>query len=187
MALDRNADDPRPFVEAASSTHPTLVDVEHRVADLYRIINVPTSVWIDETGRIVRPNDAIFGNDSFVEFHGIESVPRLDAIRRWVRDGTLPLDDDGVRRFQTVPTPEEQLARAEFALAWYLHQQGSTEAAERHFVRAGELAPLDFTIRRGSMPIRGLDPMGADFAHLYAEWVQAGMPYYGSIPVEKAP
>lgn len=187
MALDRNADDPRPFIEAANPEHPTLVDTEHRVADLYGIINVPTSVWIDERGRIVRPKDAIFGNDNFVEFHGIQSGPRLEAIRRWARDGTLPLDDDGVRRYQTLPSPEGQLARAEFGLAWHLHKAGHTEAAERHFVRAGELAPLDFTVRRGSMPIRGLDPMGADFADLYTEWVQAGMPYYGSIPIEKTP
>ena len=56
VALDRTADDARPWIEAAGSTHPALVDVEHRVADLYRIINVPTAVWIDEHGRIARPN-----------------------------------------------------------------------------------------------------------------------------------
>jgi len=182
VALDKSPEDPRPFIEAAGARHPSLIDTEHRVADLYGMINVPTAVWIDERGRIVRPNDALFGNDDLVQFHGIESGPRLDAIRRWVKDGVLPLDDDGVRRFQVPPTAEQQLARAEFALAWYLHQRGDAAAAERHFVRAGELAPLDLTIRRGSMPIRGLDPMGPDFADLYAEWVQAGMPYYGAIP-----
>ena len=63
-------------------------------------------------------------------------------------------------------------------LAYRCEQCGHEGAAEAHFVRAGELAPHDFTIRRGSMPIRGMDPMGADFAPLYAEWVQAGRPYY---------
>ncbi len=58
--------------------------------------------------------------------------------------------------------------------------------AERHFVRAGELAPHDFTIRRGSMPIRGMDPMGPDFAALYMEWINAGRPYYRPIPTAKA-
>jgi hypothetical protein len=55
---------------------------------------------------------------------------------------------------------------------------GRTEAAERHFVRAGELAPHDWTIRRGSMPIRGLDPMGEALMPLWNEWVAAGLPYY---------
>jgi len=159
-------------------THPSLVDVDHVVADLYRIINVPTSVWIDERGRIVRPNDAAFGNDTFVAMHGIESGPHIAALRDWVIEGRLPYDEAGIRQRQMLPTPAEQLARTEFTLAWHLHQQGRREAAERHFVRAGELAPHDFTIRRGSMPIRGLDPMGPDFADMYMEWKNAGMPYY---------
>jgi hypothetical protein len=50
--------------------------------------------------------------------------------------------------------------------------------AERHFARADALAPHDFTIRRGSKPIRGKDPMGADFADMFTEWMAAGQPYY---------
>ena len=179
MALDRSADDARPYLEAAGATHTALIDTEHRVADLYGIINVPTGIWIDQHGRIARPNDAIFGSDTFVELHGRPSAPHLDALRAWVRDDLPPFtDDEAVRSHQALPTPEEQLARAEFALAWHLHRAGRVEAAERHFVRAGELAPHDFTIRRGSMPIRGQDPMGADFAPLFQEWMEAGMPYY---------
>jgi hypothetical protein len=165
-------------VEAAGVTHPSLVDTDHVVADLYRIINVPTSVWVDERGRIVRPNDAAFGSDTFVAMHGIESGPHLAALRDWVIEGRLPYDDAAVRARQILPTPDEQLARTEFTLAWHLHRAGRREAAERHFVRAGELAPHDFTIRRGSMPIRGLDPMGPDFADMYTEWAKAGMSYY---------
>ena len=178
VALDRSADDARPFLEAARATHPSLIDPEHRVADLYRIINVPTVVWIDERGRIVRPNDVAFGNDDFIALHGVPSAPHHDALRAWVTTGRLPFEDHEVRERQVLPTAEDQLARAEFALAWHLHRTGHPEAAEPHFVRAGELAPFDFTIRRGSMPIRGLDPMGPDFADLYSEWVNAGRPYY---------
>ena len=144
------------------------------------------AVWIDERGRIARPQDPIFGNDNFVSFTGIESAPHLDALRRWVKDGTPALDESDARRLQQLPTREDQLARAEFALAWHLHQTGRVEAAERHFVRAGELAPYDWTIHRGSMPIRGQDPMGAAFADLYKEWVAAGRPFYAALPVKTA-
>jgi hypothetical protein len=78
-------------------------------------------------------------------------------------------------------TPKEQEARAEFALAWWLHQRGATEAAARHFERAGELSPFDWTIRRGSLPIRGLNPMGEPFFELYREWEAAGKPGYESL------
>jgi len=179
VALDRNADDVRPFAEAAAATYPILVDSEHVVADLYRIINVPTGLWIDERGRIVRPNDAVFGNDTFAHMTGVTSGPHLDALRAWVKTGALPFGSDAdVRARQVLPTADEQRARAEYTLAWFLHRQGRTEAAERHFLRAGELAPHDWTIRRGSMPIRGLDPMGEALMPLWSEWVAAGLPYY---------
>ena len=179
VALDRSAEDVRPFAEAAGATYPILVDSEHVVADLYRIINVPTGLWIDERGRIVRPNDAVFGNDTFAHMTGVTSGPHLDALRAWVRSGALPFGSDAdVRARQVLPTADEQQARAEYTLAWFLHRQGRTEAAERHFLRAGELAPHDWTIRRGSMPIRGLDPMGEALMPLWNEWVAAGLPYY---------
>ena len=182
VALDKSAEDARPFIEAAAPQHPSLIDSEHVVADLYRIINVPTVVWIDEHGRIVRPNDVVFGSETLKELTGIDSQPHMDALRAWVKENKLPLGDRKVREYQVLPTAEEQLARTEFTLAWYLQRHEKAVAAERHFVRAGELAPHDFTIRRGSMPIRGLDPMGPAFAELYGEWVQAGRPYYKPIP-----
>jgi len=158
-----------------------VVDTEHVVADLYGMINVPTVVWIDEAGRIVRPNSADFGSDLFKAFHGKESAPFLAAVRAWVREGRLPFAEDEVRARVLRPTPAEQAARAEFALAWWLHRRGDAEAAERHFRRAGELSPHDWTIRRGSMPIRGLNPMGEPFFALYREWEAAGKPDYESL------
>ena len=186
VALDKSPEDARPYIEKASPEHPSLIDSEHRLADLYGIINVPTVVWIDEAGRIVRPNDIAYGSDLFKQFTGLESKPHLDALRAWVRDGVLPFDAEGARARLMLPTSAEQEARAEFSLAWHLHQAGRTEAAERHFLRAGELSPNDWTIRRGSMPIRGLDPMGAPLVELYQEWEAAGKPYYPPRPAEES-
>jgi len=179
VALDQCADDPRPFIEAAAPEHPSLIDTEHRLADLYGIINVPTAIWIDEAGTIVRPNDVAFGSEVFRELTGFDSVAYLDAVREWVREGTLPFDRRGVRERQMLPSADEQLARAEFGLAWHLHKSGKPDAALRHFERGGELSPDDFTIRRGSMPIRGIDPMASpEFLELYQEWTARGRPYY---------
>ena len=186
VALDKSANDARPYIEAAAPTHPSLIDSEHVVADLYRFINVPTVVWIDEQGRIVRPNDVAFGNEAAKDITGIDSAPHFAALRAWVKENRTPLNSDAIRDLQVLPTAEEQLARTEFSLGWHLHQRGKVAAAERHFVRAGELAPHDFTIRRGSMPIRGMDPMGPDFAALYMEWINAGRPYYRPIPLRQS-
>jgi len=202
VALDRSAEDARPWIEAAKPTHPSLIDVEHRVADLYNMVNVPTAVWIDERGRIVRPNDVAFGTDTFRHITGIEAARHLGALRAWVRgeaqpkasraDMEIPRAERGgeapvmaareVRALQPVPSQADQQARAEFGLGRWLAERGRGEAAERHFVRAGELAPHDFTIRRGTMPIRGIDPMGPAFRAMLEEWVGAGKSYYRPLP-----
>jgi hypothetical protein len=184
VALDKSPEDARPYIERARPTHPSLIDTQHVLADLYAIINVPTMVWIDEAGRIVRPNDAQFGTDTFTQFHGKRSAPFLAAVRAWVADERGALAPEQVRAQQLLPTAEQQQARAEFTLAWHLHQAGRIAAAERHFERAGKLSPHDWTIRRGSMPIRGKNPMGPEFFELYKEWQAAGSPGYPTRPLD---
>jgi hypothetical protein len=183
VALDR-CDDVRPFIEAAKPTHPSLVDEKHSVADLYHFVNVPSIVWIDESGKICRPVDNQFGTDTFSQFTGKRSGPYLEMIREWVREGKHTLDADEARKLQPAPSAASQLARAERALAWHLHQGGREEAAKRHFARAGELAPTDWNIRRGTMPILGEDPFGPEFFKL-AEGGRAELPMEAVTPTRE--
>lgn len=187
VALDCTADDARPWIEAARPTHPSLVDPRHLLADLYNVVNVPTVFWIDERGRIVRPNDVAFGSDTFKHLTGLSSALHLDALRAWVRGEAAALSAEEVRRHQPLPTEADQQARAEFGLGQWLWTQGRTAAAERHFVRAGELAPHDFTIRRGTMPMRGIDSMGPQFREMRQAWAAAGQPYYRPLPDTRGP
>ena len=174
VALDRCTDDPRPFIEASGATHPSLIDTEHRLAELYNITNVPTMLWIDEQGRISRPHDSQFGTDTFAAVTHKRSEPYLEMVRQWVRTGEGALDPEAASSHQPVVSEASQQARAERALAWHLHQRGAEDAARKHFERAGELAPLDWTIRRGSMPIIGENPFGEGFFELAAQ----GKPEY---------
>jgi hypothetical protein len=184
VALDQCAADARPYIEKASPGHPSLIDTEHVLAHRYAMINVPTVVWIDEEGRIVRPSTAEYGSDIFLQFHGRESGPFLDAVRAWVRDGSIHRDE-AVPAAMPPPTEDEERARAEWALAWFLHRRGKVEAAAPHFDRAAELSPDDWTIRRGSMPIRGQNPMGPEFFELFEEWESRGKPSYASLAAKR--
>jgi hypothetical protein len=182
VAIEASAEDARPWIEAAKPAHPSLVDTRHALADLYNIVNVPTILWIDELGRIVRPNDVAFGTDTFKPITGLEAARHLAALRAWVRGEAPAMPEARVRALQTLPTDGDQQARAEFGLGEWLFSRGRTDAAARHFVRAGELAPHDFTIRRGTMPMRGIDPMGPQFREMLQAWVGGGQPYYRPLP-----
>jgi tetratricopeptide (TPR) repeat protein len=175
VAFERDVADALEWLDAANPTHPALIDTTWLLADLYNIEQVPTVVWIDESGRIVRPNDAAFGDNTFIEFTGIDANIHQGHLRRWVREG-VHFDAAKVREHQQLPTDDDQLARAHFGLARYLWERGDRERAEPHFERAGELAPAHFTIRRGSMRMRDKDPMGQEFLDMMFEWTGQGKP-----------
>jgi hypothetical protein len=178
VALDATPEEARPWIDAARPSHPSLVDPWHVVPDLYNVVNVPTAVWIDERGRLARPADVAFGTDTFRHITGIAAERHLAALRDWVSGGTRPLADDRLRALVAVPSRSDQQARTEFAIGRWLWERGRQEAASRHFDRAGALAPHDFTIRRGTMPMLGQDPMGPAFRRMLAAWKDSGRSYY---------
>jgi hypothetical protein len=179
VAVDEDADAVRPFAEGIEV--PVLLDRDRVFAERYGLTNVPAVVWIDEDGTLVRPPDVAFGSELYTEFHGIDSTDHRDALRAWVQHGTVPTDAAGDDRDWT-PSDEEQLAHLHYRLALHLRRLGPAheDAAVRHFDAAVALAPLDFTVRRAQLPLRGRDPfLGEEFLELFAEWEAAGRPYHG--------
>jgi hypothetical protein len=177
VALDDSPVEVRPWAEGI--TFPVLIDPNHLLTELYAISNVPTVIWIDEHDRIVRPNGVAFGTDQFKEFTGVESGPHLDALRRWVRTGELPITAEAARLAVADLTDDEVAARLHFRIAVEARRQGRADVAGRHFEAASALAPDDFTIRRAAMPLTGGDPFGPEFMALYGTWLEAGSPYHG--------
>jgi peroxiredoxin len=182
VAIDESPDDVRPWTDAVT-TMPVLIDPQHVLTEVYAISNVPAVVWIDEDDRIVRPNGVAFSNDMFKEFTGAESGPHLDAVRAWVRDGTTTMSEDDARAAVPDLSDDEVLARLHFRVGVELRRRGDDAGARRHLERAGELAPMDFTVRRAAMPLLGGDPFGPEFMELFAEWQAAGSPFHGLPPM----
>ena len=174
VAIDENTEAVTEL--AAGSTYPVLMDKDHLLTELFAISNVPSVIWIDESGSIVRPAAAEFGTDTFTEITGISREAHMQQVRDWVREETLP---DDASYSVTDLSEEEVQARLHFRLAVFLQREGRNIDAERHFDLAAELAPLDFTIVRASMPLRGGDPFGEEFFKLYQKFLDAGSPYHG--------
>lgn len=159
-------------------TYPVLIDRDFVVAERYGIVNVPATVWIDESGKVVRPADRAMGDDRFRAFTNVDSSVHHDRLRAWARTGVRDLDDAGVREYQLPPSTELQLARLHRRIALVLTGHGDDAGAADHLAEAERLAPHDWTIRRGNMPLTGRDPFGQEFFDFSAEWDAAGRPGY---------
>ena len=170
VALDDDPEAVRPWTQDGLAT---AVDTEHRLSDLFGVVQVPSTVWLDEQGTVVKPPTIAPGDDRWADWTKVDSGRHHEALRDWVRTGVVPAVD--VTAEDDVPL---RTARVERRLAAWLHRNGYDDAAERHFAAAVDLAPLDFSIRRASMPLRGQDPFGTEFFELWEEWEAAGRPGY---------
>ena len=180
VSLDRDPEDARPWIEGLS--HPSLIDAEGSVAELYNIINVPTVVWVDEAGRIARPQDSMTATDTFLEMNGLSSDDAKHALRRWVLDGESGLTAQAVREHLRIPAEEERRARLHARLAAWLFRRGRTAPAQRHARKAAELAPHDVAVRRSLMPLSGVDPFGDEYFRLRDELEAQGIAIYRPLP-----
>lgn len=178
VALDDDPEAARPWIEAADPSFPVAVDTGFVTAEKYGITNVPSVVWVDEDDRIVKPPSIAPGDDQFREWTGIDADVHHDALRRWVREGTLP---DSAAATTKPRTDDEQRALAERRVAHWLFENDHTEAALAHLDAARTLAPWDWTIRRGGLALEGEDTfLGDRFLAFWQEWEDAGRPGYAS-------
>lgn len=156
------------------------------MADRYNIDNVPTALWIDENRTIVRPNDVVFGTNTFKFLTGIDSAEHIDALKSWVRGESEAesylVDEQHRDELQSLPSENRMRARAEYHLAQWLYEQGQTDAARDHYERACDLAPDDVAINRGSMRMRGGNPMGWSYLKMVIKRFWKGLSYYNPLP-----
>jgi AhpC/TSA family len=194
VAMDAGgAHDVRQWIEAAKPTHPSLIDTRHLVAELYGWVNVPSNAWIDEEGRIVRPNDPGFAGEFFrnmmdadfdfkammKEYAGMRDR-YLDAVRDWAANGPASrwvLTPEQVGARVAGPNPEHARAAAYFRLGALLHEQGRAEAAQAAFAQAKKLRPESWNFKRQAWHLE--EPGKSGGPEFWAEVKALGdRPYY---------
>ena len=165
VAMDNEVDAARPWIAEAKPTYPVLIDRYHRLADLYNMVNVPQAVWIDETGRIVRPAENAGAYEGFraLDFKTMtmpENVTAtmkkarptyVAAIRDWAENGA-----DNVHVFSHdaardhCQTPDDRIAEAHvlFRLGLYLREAGDQADGAALLAKASALHPESWTIWR---------------------------------------
>ena len=166
-----------PWIKAAKPTYPCLIDRRHIVAELYDMVNVPTAVWIDERGKIVRPSEPAGVTDAFRKMNRTNfSIPTdamaelqakrkayQDAIRDWVANGSkssFALSEAEVLRRMHTPDDSQVRAAANFRLGEYLFEKGHAEAAQEIFRGSQAAAAGELELQAAGMGARGSDEGG---------------------------
>lgn len=165
VAMDSRPGDPVPWIEAAKPTYPALIDRDHRLAELYGIVNVPQAVWIDEMGRIVRPAEPAGAYEGFRKMNrttrempeeaaGLTARAKttyLEAIRDWVRNGTRSphaFTADQARAHVPALSDDAVAAQALFRLGQALIRRGDVDEGNRRIRDASRLHPDSWCIWR---------------------------------------
>jgi hypothetical protein len=197
VALDTGgAERAEPWIDAARPEHPSLIDAAHRLDELLGISNVPTGVWIDEEGVLVRPPEPAFpgriGFRDFIAQHGIPAdAPPLmletlaeaakirteperyaAALRDWAANGAasrFALEPHEVVE-RSRPRPREASeAAAHFELGQHLHRSGAHEDARGHFRAAHRLDPDNWTYKRQAWSLE--DELQGPTEHYDSDWL----------------
>jgi hypothetical protein len=150
----------RPFVEAAASTHPSLIDQTHYMDARFGVTNIPQVIWINEDSTIVRPPEPASPmpiGDAALQM--VQLVGRMKErehyvamVKDWVENGSesrYALSPDQVIARSQARSPALSQAAAHFELAQHLwRQDGVSDRVIAHFNAAHELHPDNITYKR---------------------------------------
>ena len=139
------------FYDAANATFTTLNDVRHEVSSLYGMVNVPTAVWIDEQGNVVRQNEGAYSRQFSLGGMTIGTDEFTPALRDWVEHGEnsiYALKPEQVAAKLKPRTADQALADASFRLGVYFHEQGNELLANKYWEKSQKLNPDSWNYHR---------------------------------------
>jgi hypothetical protein len=180
-----------PIFDAAAPTYVQVIDENHYVSSLFNFVNVPSAVWIDEEGRIVRIDEGTYSQihefgegDQKITFGNDVYAP---ALKDWVKNGAA---SKHVQPAETVRShirqhSEDQLrADAAFNLGNLFRRHGQEEKAERYWAMAEALNPDSVNFFRQNLTLTAEGSAGATFQQRIGEYMTQGKPWYRELDIE---
>lgn len=171
VALDVEPAHTHRWIDAATPTHPSLIDTMHVTGDLFGFTNIPMAVWIDETGTIVRPAESASIERSPLRdmeipeglperldltFRVVKAIPDVSAEYRaavidWAHRGSESPYALGAEEVVALSQPRgdhEARATACFELGEHLRRTVGADAAVPWWREAHRLYPANWTYKR---------------------------------------
>ena len=174
-----------PIFDAANPTYVQVIDQDHIISSAFDFVNVPSAVWIDEEGRIVRIDEGtysqihefgagdekiVFGNDVYAA-----------ALKDWVKKGAA---SKHVQARTTVAghmrnhSFEQLKADAAFRLGNFFRSHGHNDKADAYWEMARSLNPDSINFIRQHLTLTEEGSAGETFRELAASYAREGKDYY---------
>lgn len=140
-----------PIFDRAKVSYTAIVDVNHTISSLFNFVNVPSAVWINEEGRVVRIDEGAYTRSAVVMGNTIGHDGYVPALRDWVANGdesTYIMSPDEVVSNIRPRVSDEELAEPTFKLANYFFFEGNMESANAYWDKAQALSPDSWNFHR---------------------------------------
>lgn len=171
--------------DAANPTYVQVVDQDHIISSAFHFVNVPSSVWIDERGRMVRIDEGTYSQTH--EFgQGSEKITfgndaYAPALKDWVQKGAksrFVQPKETVAGHIRAHGMDEQRADAAFRLGNLFRAHGYKEKAEHYWDMARALHPESINFIRQHLTLTEEGSAGETFRALAANYAEEGKEYY---------
>ena len=175
----------RPFVEAAASTHPSLIDQTHYMDARFGVTNIPQAMWLDENGMIVRPPESAspmpIGDAAVRIVELVEDMDKrqayTDMVADWVEHGSnsrYALTPQEVTARSLTRSADTSKAAAHFELAQHLcGREGLSDEVIWHLNASYELQPNNITYKRQAYSALAVSRSGGTDADGWTRFRQA--------------
>ena len=174
-----------PIFDAANPTFVQVVDQDHVISSAFNFVNVPSSAWIDEDGRIVRIDVGTYSQlhefgegDSKISFGNDVYTP---ALKDWVANGSASRH---VQNAETVAgnvrshSFDQEQADAAFQLGNLFRAHGDAEKADHYWAKARQLNPDSVNFIRQNLTLTEEGSAGETFQKMMGEYIAQGKDYY---------
>lgn len=180
-----------PIFDAANPTYVQVIDTDHVISSAFNFVNVPSSAWIDEEGRIVRIDEGTYSKihqfgegDESITFGNDVYTP---ALKDWVANGAR---SKHVQSAATVTanirafSAEQFKADAAFRLGNLFRAHGENDKADQYWELARTLNPDSVNFFRQNLTLTEEGSAGEQFMTFMGEYVAQGKDYYRPLDIE---
>jgi hypothetical protein len=135
----------------AKVTYTAIIDEDHTISTLFNLVNVPSGVWIDEQGKIMRIDEGNYTKEhklGAIEFGSNDYVP---ALKDWLAKGAeskyvWTAKEVGERIIAR--TPDAERAEPAFKLGVYFHRKDNEAKANQWWEESQQLNPDSWNFHR---------------------------------------